>query len=71
MPCICNHAWLLSDENVRDDMIESADSLTADTVSSRVYSDTVYTVGCVAQLAECWSLADELTLFCARPAVDG
>ena len=28
-------------------------------------------VGCVAQLAECRSLAGELTLSCARPAADG
>jgi len=29
------------------------------------------TVGCVAQLAERWSLAGELTLSYARPAADG
>jgi len=54
---------------------QQLDTLTVSTLTQVhlvTTSDTLrYTVGCVAQLAERRSLAGELTLSCARPAVDG
>jgi len=43
--------------------------LARDRFGEMLYTGTM--VGCVAQLAERWSLAGELTLSCARPAADG
>ena len=41
------------------------------TAAAKVIASVTWLVGCVAQLAERWSLARELTLSCAQPAANG